>query len=245
MGGLTKTNPLLGWGLVIGVAAIAGLPPLGIFTSEFLMVSATFARAAAARASARARPADRRRRAVPAAEPHRLRRAEGREPQGEVLLCADVRCISRWCSPPASICRRHARRLVPGGGEAARIGMTMAALTDIAKSGRKAEAHRPWPRVIVGARGWQSRRAASGRGARHPARPVGRQGRRCIWRCSKSRRPTIAVFTARMPRRQVPLGRRASSAGHPARARHPRPVRPEAGRRRRHAGRGSISASGA
>jgi hydrogenase-4 component F len=44
MGGLTKTNPVLGWGLVIGVAAIAGLPPLGIFTSEFLTVSATIER---------------------------------------------------------------------------------------------------------------------------------------------------------------------------------------------------------
>jgi hydrogenase-4 component F len=43
MGGLTKTKPLIGWGLVIGVAAIAGLPPLGIFTSEFLTVSATLA----------------------------------------------------------------------------------------------------------------------------------------------------------------------------------------------------------
>jgi len=43
MGGLTKTHPLIGWGLVIGVAAIAGLPPLGLFTSEFLMVSATLA----------------------------------------------------------------------------------------------------------------------------------------------------------------------------------------------------------
>jgi hydrogenase-4 component F len=43
MGGLTQTNPLIGWGLVVGVAAIAGLPPLGIFTSEFLTVSATLA----------------------------------------------------------------------------------------------------------------------------------------------------------------------------------------------------------
>jgi hydrogenase-4 component F len=44
MGGLTTTNPVLGWGLVLGVVAIAGLPPLGIFTSEFLVVSSTFAR---------------------------------------------------------------------------------------------------------------------------------------------------------------------------------------------------------
>jgi hydrogenase-4 component F len=44
MGGLTQTNPVLGWGLVLGVVAIAGLPPLGIFMSEFLVVSSTFAR---------------------------------------------------------------------------------------------------------------------------------------------------------------------------------------------------------
>ncbi len=45
MGGLTETNPVLGWSLVAGVVAIAGLPPLGIFMSEFLLVSSTFARA--------------------------------------------------------------------------------------------------------------------------------------------------------------------------------------------------------
>jgi hydrogenase-4 component F len=44
IGGLTVTNPVLGWGLALGVIAIAGLPPLGIFMSEFLVVSSTFAR---------------------------------------------------------------------------------------------------------------------------------------------------------------------------------------------------------
>ncbi len=44
LGGLTASNPVLGWGLVLGVIAIAGLPPLGIFMSEFLVVSSTFAR---------------------------------------------------------------------------------------------------------------------------------------------------------------------------------------------------------
>jgi hydrogenase-4 component F len=43
--GLTVTHPMLGWGLVIGVFAIAGLPPFGMFMSEFLVVSSTFARA--------------------------------------------------------------------------------------------------------------------------------------------------------------------------------------------------------
>jgi hydrogenase-4 component F len=45
IGGLTETHPWLGWSLVLGVVAIAGLPPSGIFMSEFLMVSSTFARA--------------------------------------------------------------------------------------------------------------------------------------------------------------------------------------------------------
>src|SRR6185295_8492147 len=44
IGGLTETHPVLGWGLVLGVVSIAGLPPLGIFMSEFLVVSSTFAR---------------------------------------------------------------------------------------------------------------------------------------------------------------------------------------------------------
>jgi hydrogenase-4 component F len=42
--GLTESHPVLGWGLVLGVVAIAGLPPLGIFMTEFLIVSSTFAR---------------------------------------------------------------------------------------------------------------------------------------------------------------------------------------------------------
>lgn len=42
--GLTATHPLLGWGWVAGVIAIAGMPPFGVFMSEFLVVSSTFAR---------------------------------------------------------------------------------------------------------------------------------------------------------------------------------------------------------
>jgi hydrogenase-4 component F len=42
--GLTESHPWLGWSLVLGVVAICGFPPLGIFMSEFLIVSSTFAR---------------------------------------------------------------------------------------------------------------------------------------------------------------------------------------------------------
>jgi hydrogenase-4 component F len=42
--GLTASHPVLGWGFVIAVLAIAGLPPMGVFLSEFLVLSSTFAR---------------------------------------------------------------------------------------------------------------------------------------------------------------------------------------------------------
>jgi hydrogenase-4 component F len=42
--GLTISHPTLGWTFVLAVLAIAGLPPLGIFMSEFLVVTSTMAR---------------------------------------------------------------------------------------------------------------------------------------------------------------------------------------------------------
>jgi hydrogenase-4 component F len=43
--GLTVTHPLLGWTLVVGVLAIVGMPPAGVFMSEFLIVGSTVGRA--------------------------------------------------------------------------------------------------------------------------------------------------------------------------------------------------------
>jgi hydrogenase-4 component F len=42
--GLSVSHPALAWGLGLGVVAIAGLPPFGVFASEFLIVTTTFAR---------------------------------------------------------------------------------------------------------------------------------------------------------------------------------------------------------
>jgi len=39
--GLIRSNPAVGWGLFLGVLALAGMPPFGIFTSEFLILTAT------------------------------------------------------------------------------------------------------------------------------------------------------------------------------------------------------------
>ena len=91
MGGLTVTNPVLGWGLVLGVVAIAGLPPLGIFMSEFLVVSSTFAREPLLALSLVSGILVALRRAVPAAEHHCLRRTARSDRAGQGLLRADVR----------------------------------------------------------------------------------------------------------------------------------------------------------
>ncbi len=42
--GLSVSHPVLAVGLALGVIAIAGLPPFGVFTSEFLLISSTFSR---------------------------------------------------------------------------------------------------------------------------------------------------------------------------------------------------------
>src|SRR4030066_121402 len=39
--GLIKGSPLVGWGLMFGAMAIVGMPPFGVFTSEFLILTAT------------------------------------------------------------------------------------------------------------------------------------------------------------------------------------------------------------
>jgi len=42
--GLSQSHPILAAGLSMGVLAIAGMPPFGVFMSEFLVVTSTFAR---------------------------------------------------------------------------------------------------------------------------------------------------------------------------------------------------------
>ncbi|MBV1796752.1 proton-conducting transporter membrane subunit [Siccirubricoccus sp. G192] len=44
IGGLVASHPVLGWGLAIAIAAVAGLPPFALFTSEFLLLVEVAAR---------------------------------------------------------------------------------------------------------------------------------------------------------------------------------------------------------
>jgi hydrogenase-4 component F len=38
--GLVDTNPAIGWGLMLGTLAILGMPPFGVFASEFMLLTA-------------------------------------------------------------------------------------------------------------------------------------------------------------------------------------------------------------
>lgn len=44
IGGLAASHPALGWGLALGIAALAGMPPAALFVSEFRLVAETAAR---------------------------------------------------------------------------------------------------------------------------------------------------------------------------------------------------------
>jgi len=41
--GLMRVNPTVGWGLMLGTAAILGMPPFGVFASEFLILTTAIA----------------------------------------------------------------------------------------------------------------------------------------------------------------------------------------------------------
>ena len=41
--GLVRVNPTVGWGLMLGSAAILGMPPFGVFASEFLILTTAIA----------------------------------------------------------------------------------------------------------------------------------------------------------------------------------------------------------
>ena len=118
------------------------------------------------------------------------------------------------------------------------------ALTDIAKHGRNVAAHRPWPRAVVGRDAW-------GAAVQHlvdaGATLLGLWGDTDAVHLALLDEPSgeIGVVTLACPDGNFPSVGGASSAGDPAGARHPRPLRPEADRRARHRGPGSITASGA
>ena len=120
MGGLTETHPVLGWGLVLGVVAIAGLPPLRHLHERVPGRELDNGASALAGDPAGVRDYRRLRRAVLAPQRHRLRRAAGRRRRGEGILHSDVR-TSRAGVRRRDLYTACALRRVPKRGEAAGI----------------------------------------------------------------------------------------------------------------------------
>ena len=166
----------------------------------------------------------------------------GPSAQGEGLLSCRCMPISRWCSSPASICRR---RWSPGSrtsrscsdrlhGDNARHDCSGPA---------GSTAHRPWPRVVVTTRHWRGDRARARRRPRDAARPLGRAARRAHGAARRSRP------RSRSSPSSAPTGSfRRSARVHPPAIRLERAIRDlyglRAARALRTRGRGSISASG-
>ncbi len=114
--GLIRTQPAVGWSLLLGVVAIAGFPPFGVFMSEFLLLTATMQSQPWFTRRAPERPGDRLRGAVPPSAPDGLRpRARG-PAAGAGQHDPGDRPSRAWCSgsdsrspassPPGSTGRR-------------------------------------------------------------------------------------------------------------------------------------------
>ena len=187
--GLTVTHPALGWGLVVGVVAIAGLPPLGIFMSEFLVVSSTFARQPLL--------------AIVlvfglllafGALMLRLTSVAFGEPRGSTAS-AEASYVPMFAHLALVFCAgnlsaRAARRLVPARRATSWIvGDDGYAVADRSDAGRPqgpastARGRAPWSMHAV----WKFAASELARWALEPARPLGRAVDACTWRSCDER----------------------------------------------------------
>ena len=113
------------------------------------------------------------------------------------------RPMCRCCPSGAGVRGRHlpaaaAGRLVPERRQAAGIERHGDSCADTIARGRRVDAHRPWPRVIVTPRTWHAIAVRAGRRTRDAARPVGRRRRRAYGAAGRAGRD-IAVRHPRCP----------------------------------------------
>ena len=119
--GLTESHPMLGWCLVLGVVAIAGMPPFGIFHERVSGGQLHLCAPATARPAASHRNACRLRRFAPPTAWAGLRRAPWRDGSGPGVLSADRRSF-RAGDDGGRLLAAAAGGLVPACREHSRIG---------------------------------------------------------------------------------------------------------------------------
>ena len=154
--GLTTSHPMLGWTLVAGVAAIAGLPPFGLFASEFLILTSAFVRDPSLAAIAAAGLL-----LAMGALFLRLASMAFGEPAEGVhsrvrLSCADFR-PSRSRRPRRPLFARSDYGVVPQHRRTSQMTISGAIVGDPFSGlpGTRLDPHRPWPRISVDEGVWR------------------------------------------------------------------------------------------
>ena len=161
--GLTTAIRVLGWTLVAGSWQLPGLPPFGIFTSEFLSHHVHFRPGAGAGCHRRDRVAGGFRRAAVPDEPP----AFG-EPTGAMPRCGPPMCRSSFislCSGGGAVFAERDGRLVSECRGAAEMIAEGPTLDPMALPGWAVAGHWPWPRLAVSPEVWAEAAERLGNGA--------------------------------------------------------------------------------
>ena len=201
--GMSVSHPVLALLFSLGVIAIAGLPPFGMFTSEFMLVTSTFARQPAlsvvlifgllvAFGALVLRLQD-----IVFGEP------SGKIPRGESVLHSGVHApdARARCRP---VVAGRAGAMVPQRCGPARMTTMSAIATTLAKFA-PVSGHAPWPRFEVDATTWKQS-ASHLVAARAISSAYGAIPARCTWR---SARPRPRPAWCRLPLRTAAFRRSA------------------------------------
>ena len=185
--GLTASHPPLGWSLVVGVVAIAGLPPLRHLHERVPGRDLDLRAPAAAGDAAGGRAARRVRRADAAAARPRLRRADRHRPSRSRRRSCRCWPISHWCCSPGIYLPAAAGRLVPAVARGARM-TDPGALASLLATRHARAPTRAWPRVEVDDASWARWATRLAQGHWEPRRLWG-DGPRVHWRCATTPPP--------------------------------------------------------
>ena len=181
--GLINTNPAIGWGLMLGSLAILGMPPFGVFASEFLILTTAMQRASVGDADSADRAGRRVRGDLQQGAGDGVRRDHCAAPAASARGVSGVRASGDRAAARA-LHSAVPRRVVPRGGEDARM-----KIEDFPFEMRPLPGAMPVWHAIVDAEQWLTAAQQVREPGRSPGRAVGRgsdrsqrRASRCTWR---------------------------------------------------------------